>query len=234
MQETFSPLFPEEYNLYPNAYKILVLGESGVGKTAFIEALSNCVQDKPQRPLSGIRKPTTELNIKYIPATSSDNLQRTTMEDDVRSNRFSKSFANFALNQHGRYKIDSVLPEYVFNSRIASNREFKEIIISEMPIKREDSIEHLAEKFDKIIIMGDYTDITSLRSMQYWATKIKAPKKKTIICVNKCDVDEEGDYEKEDFQLRKAKVMCHFLYQCGVEYISVNTLANIGFIYKYL
>jgi GTPase SAR1 family protein len=232
---------PHQFSECDDAYRILVLGERGVGKTAFIDALYNCVC--PLGPSSAIPpppnlelpyKPTTNIYSKYIPATRSEYLPRTTMANDVRANRFSKSFLNFALNQHGKQQIDTVIPDAVFNSQIPPNRVFQEILISEIPVCREESIEHLAQEFDKIIIMADYSDINSMRCLQYWSEKIKSSRRKIIICVSKCDCGSDVNYIKCDFQLRKAQIMDHFLRQCAVEYISVKTGANIGFIYKYI
>lgn len=226
---------------YDGAYRILVLGERGVGKTAFIDALYDCVCPNPFVPspppppnLQPPYRPTTSVYTKYIPSTTSADLPRTTMEEDVRANRVSKSFIYFALNQHGKQQIETVIADVVFNGCIQPNRVFSEILISEMPANREESIEHLAREFDKIIIMGDYSDINSMRCLQFWSEKIKASRRKIIICVNKCDLGSDTNYTKIDYHLRKAQIIDHFLHQCAVEYISVKTLANIGFIYKHI
>lgn len=220
---------------YPNAYRILVLGEPGVGKTSFIDALHELVTKTPYPPnLTKPYVPTEKTYSKCIPATTSEELPITTMEDDIRANRFSKSFNYFALNPHGRFKLDAVIPHNLFNSKIGANRHFMEILISEIPVNREESINHLLFEFDKIIIMAEYCDITTIRSLQYWVSKIRAPASRIIMCINKCDDGTQDDYQKEDFHLRKAKVIDHFLYQCPVEYISVKNRANIGFIYKYI
>jgi predicted GTPase len=73
-----------------------------------------------------------------------------------------------------------------------------------------------------------------MRSIQVWLDKIKSTNDKIIICITKCDVNNEESAEKDDFQLRKAKIMEHFLRQYQIEYISAKTNANVGFIYKYL
>jgi len=233
-ESIMSPIYGGEKHTHSNskACRILVLGEPSVGKTSFINALSNYALGIHETPLPEMELPTTKTYTKTIPCTTSEKVITNTMEEDIINYRYSHSFIDFVLRPHGKDKIDAIDHERAFNSRIEKNRSFKEIAISEVVTNREEPIDSIAKKFDKIIIMSEYSDITTMRSMQYWATRIKSPKTKTIICVNKCDV--EIDDRREDFKLRKAKVMDHFLHQCAIEYISVKTGANVGFIYKYI
>jgi GTPase Era involved in 16S rRNA processing len=195
-------------------YRILVAGEQGVGKSAFINALINAVSPESNQ-------------MNYISSISSDHLPPITMSDEIRRKKFSESFITFLLIPHGKRKIEIISTKQVFESRIEPGQIFRDILIDEYP-----HITSSPSEYDKIIIMSEYSDITTMRSMAYWCNKLCANPKKTIVCVNKCDVHEEC--VKEDFRLRKAKVMDHFLSQCPVEYISAVTSANLCFIYKYV
>jgi hypothetical protein len=218
----------------------LVVGEPSVGKTAFIDALYSLVlnatstfRENDYETHVATELPSKTVYSKYIPIASGFELNQMTMQDCIRTHKFSESFIRFVTIGHGRNKIMAIDEmSRTLDLRIKKNRVFDEIVISEYPSNVNSIPEDIAQHFDKVIIMTDYSDITSMRSAQCWASTIKPSKKNTIICVNKCDV--QAMTLEDDFQLRKAEIMNHFSTQCAVEYISVKTGANIGFIYKYL
>ena len=255
--------------------RVLVVGEPGVGKTAFIDALYSLVlnatstyqeyqgftesispkgdgRSQPEIYQATRRRvsdrdshendydthevsefPSKTVYSKYIPIATGFELKQMTMQDCIRAHKFSELFIRFVTVGHGRNKIMAIdETSRTLDLRIKKNRLFDEIVISEYPSDINSIPEDIAQHFDKVIIMMDYSDITSMRSAQCWASTIKPSKKNTIICVNKCDV--QAMSLDDDFQVRKAEIMNHFSRQCAVEYISVKTGANIGFIYKYL
>ena len=220
--------------------RVLVVGEPGVGKTAFIDALYSLVlnatstfRDSDYDTHEVSEFPSKTVYSKYIPIATGFELNQMTMQDCIRAHKFSELFIRFVTIGHGRNKIMAIdETSRTLDLRIKKNRVFDEIVISEYPSDINSIPEDIAQHFDKVIIMTDYSDITSMRSAQCWASTIKPSKKNTIICVNKGDV--QAMSLDDDFQVRKAEIMNHFSRQCAVEYISVKTGANIGFIYKYL
>ena len=215
----------------PEPYRILVIGERRVGKTAFIEALYSLAKNRPFDVNEYEFKQTTRVFSKYIPATSGKELNQKTMIEYSNADQYSNSFTSFLIGPHGKQRVFAVNTNNMLRSKVMP-RNFNKILISEFPSDTEFISEDIVDQFDKIIIMAEYPDITTMRSILTWASIASAAAKKTIICVNKCDVEASSD--KEDFQERKAKVMDHFVSQCAVEYISVKTNANVGFIYKYM
>lgn len=220
--------FPEK-----DPYRVLVVGDRGVGKTAFMEALQELALNYPASFNECAYVSTKQLYSSRIPIVTGFELKQMTMMEYVYSNTYSKSFGAFITKPHGRKHVMAMENPSVLDARVKKNRVFDEILISEYPSNDIDSVsEELSSKYDRIIIMADYSDINTMRSAQSWASKLKTPKRKTIICVNKCDV--QALSIEDDFQFRKASIMNHFSQQCAVEYISVKTRANIGFIYKYM
>lgn len=214
-------------------FKVLIVGEPQVGKTAFAEALQELVlRSKPSFNENAYQK-TTQIITKHIPAATSLEIKQPPLIDYIRDNKFAKSFVAFATRPHGRRKLLVMDNDKLYKcSMPQKNRVFDEILISEFPSTTDKIPVEVLDQFDKIIVMAEYSDINTMRSVYTWSTKLKLPKNKTIICVNKCD--EQALSVDDDFQSRKAQVMNYFAAQCAVEYISVKTRANLGFIYKYM
>ena len=213
-------------------YKILIVGEPRVGKTAFVEALRELALNK--NPTFGETPycPTTRVVSKHIPSTTDSEINQKPMIDYIRSNQFSRSFALFATKPHGTRGIIVMNNDRLYKWPVTNNCVYEDLLISEYPTNTSQIPVEELEQFDKIIVMADYSDINTMRSAYSWATNLKLPKRKLIVCVNKCD--EQALSVDDDFQSRKAKVMSYFDSQCPVEYISVKTRANLGFIYKYM
>lgn len=246
--------FPED-NLFstkeysPNPIRVLLVGDRGVGKTSFVRALQSMAKGDIDSKFNEREYfPSRQDTIERIESTTGFLLKPRSMIDYIRQFKYSTSFLTFALRPHGKNKILVIEPGKLMSENcVKKNRVFEEIIISEynpgfMPptggsivepeIGPNTPTDDFAKQFDKIIIMAEYPDICTMRSVQYWATTLNVPVNRTIVCVNKCDV--EAISHADDFHLRKAYVMDHYSSQCPVEYISVKTGANLGFIYKYL
>jgi signal recognition particle receptor subunit beta len=215
-------------------YKILVLGEAGTGKSTFIESLY-CTVSKTPRWFSPMEYETTKVEqTTFIPAINTKILEKKSTIDHIRDHSFGEVVSNFILKQHrdGKEKFKLVKECDSWDSNIPEAAYFHEMIISEWPSYAKTFPPNFAQEFDKIIIMTDYHDITTMRSAQFWAELIRAPKSKTIVCVNKCEL--EPISSDNDFASRKARVLKHFSEQCRLEFISVASNANMTFLYKYL
>jgi len=224
--------FPEDH-LPTNLIRILLVGERGVGKTAFMKALQSIARVETNTTFNENEYfPTRCVTDETIVSTTGFELKQRSMIDYIRKYEYSESFVSFALKPHGKDRLMVIETDKLSENRVKKNRVFDEMLISEYPPGARELTDDLAKQFDKIIIMADYTDICSMRSVQHWAMVLRAPANKTIVCVNKCDV--EAASSLEDFGSRKAYVMDHYSSQCPVEYISVKTGANVGFLYKYL
>jgi GTPase SAR1 family protein len=239
-------------------YTVLVLGERGVGKTSFIRALKEYVSTRStesshrhiQTQTRRIQQfagqvqprifselnyyPTENIFAEYIPKTYANSLYIESIFENIEKGRYSPEVSRFIMNPHFD-KLDKyyLLEDFdMISSGLQIDREVGEIMITEFSSTTREFPSNFADHFDKIIIMGEYSDITTLRSIQYWVELIKAPKSKTIVCVNKCDVPPISI--ANDFQSRKAKILKHYSDQCELEFMSVKTGANIGFLYKYI
>ena len=225
--------FPEDDLSSTNSIRILLVGERGVGKTALANALRSLAKGEPNNAFNENEYfPTRRVTDETIASATGFDLKQRPLIDYIRKYKYSESFVSFALNPQGKARIIVIDTDKLSENRVKKNRVFDEMRISEYPPGSKELTETLAKQFNKIIIMADYTDICSMRSVQHWATILRAPANKTIVCVNKCDVEAASSIE--DFRSRKAYVMDHYSSQCNVEYISVKTGANVGFIYKYL
>lgn len=230
-----NPTPPKEFSIPIRPYKVLVLGESGVGKTAFIDALYAIASRTPRTYSESVYIPTRKLYTKYIPAIDSIMLDKKSIIDNIRAKQFDEVVANFMLRQHGNCAEDKfkLLQEQdSWHSNIPDGCHYREIMISELPAETRTLPERFIDEFDKVVIMTDYHDITSMRSAQYWAELIHSPKRKTIVCVNKCEVAPLS--KANDFRDRKSVILRHFAEQCHLEFISVSTEANLTFLYKHL
>ena len=215
-------------------YKILVLGEAGTGKTTFIESL-RCIASQTPRWFSiSEYKRTKEEHTTFIPAINSNILEKKSTIDHVREHSFGEAVSNFILKRHrdGEERFKLLKECDSWNSNIPEASYFHQMLITELPSDARTVPHNFSHEFDKIVIMTDYHDITTMRSAQFWAELIKAQKSKTIVCVNKCEVDPMSS--SNDFASRKAKILRHFSEQCNLEFMSVAANANLTFLYKYL
>jgi len=215
-------------------YNVLVAGEAGVGKSAFIRALYEATSQQSSTFSESVYKITTKTEITRIPAINSATLERNSVIDNVKSRAYGEVVSNFIMKQHGheddRFKLLKECESWYSNIPEASC--FREIVLHELPHTTRELPPKFVAGFDKVVIVADYHDITTLRSAQFWAELIRPPKHKTIVCVNKCEVEPKS--RVEDFRDRKAAVLRHFSEQCSLEFISVATGANIPFLYKHL
>ena len=218
----------------PNEYKVLILGEAGVGKTAFINALKENVAIKKSSFSESVYIPTKREFTEIIPETDAGLMIFDSVAEHAINKKYSKEVANFMIRPHFHKEEEFFLTEkkYMGQCNNLRKRDIGKIEITEMPptIRRFPADVH--HQFDKIIIMGDYHDITTLRSIQYWSELVNAPARKIIVCVNKCDIL-PNDTENE-FQSRKARILRHYFDNYSLEFVSVKTGANLLFLYKYL
>lgn len=218
----------------PKEYKVLVLGEAGVGKTAFINALKENIAIKKSSFSESVYIPTKTEFTEIIPETNTELIIFDSVVENSINKKYSKEVANFMIRPHFHKEEEFFLMEkkYMGQFNRLQKRNIGEIEITEMPSTNRSFPQQFHYQFDKIIIMGNYHDITTLRSIQFWAELVKTPASKLIVCVNKCDIS-PNDLEN-DFQSRKAKILRHFFDKCSLEFISVKTGANLMFLYKYL
>jgi hypothetical protein len=215
-------------------YHVLVAGEAGVGKSAFIRALCEATSQQSSTFSESVYKITTTMETTRIPEINSAILERKSVIDNVKSRAYGEVISNFIMKQHGpeedRFKLLKECESWYSNIPEASC--FREIVLHELPHTTREVPPKFVDDFDKVVIVADYHDITTLRSAQCWAELIRPPKRKTIVCVNKCEVEPKS--RAEDFRDRKAAILRHFSEQCSLEFISVATGANIPFLYKHL
>jgi len=231
MTDTFNFISDDDE---PKEYKVLVLGEAGVGKTTFIRALKENIAIQKTSFSESEYIPTKTEFTEYIPETSTSSMIFDSVVENTINKKYSKEVANFMIRAHLDKEEQFFLMEkkYMGQCNYLKKCNFGEIEIVEMPSTTRSFPLNFHYQFDKIIIMGNYHDITTLRSIQYWAELVKTPASKLIVCVNKCDVSPNDLVN--DFQSRKAKVLRHFFDKCELEFISVKTGANLTFLYKHL
>ena len=230
---TFSFISDEEEE-DPKEYRVLVLGEAGVGKTAFIRTLKERIAFEPKSFSKSNYVPTKTSCFEYIPETNTDMIVFDSAVEHAINKKYSKEVANFMIRPHLHKEEIFYLMEhrYMGQCNTLERRNVGRIKIVEMPSTTRNLNPNFERQFDKIVIMGDYHDITTLRSMKYWADLINAPKHKIIACVNKCDNPPISI--PDDFQYRKERILRYFFENYNLEFMSVRTGANLEFIYKYL
>lgn len=217
----------------PKKSNVLVLGSAGVGKTAFIKALKQYVSGTPHTFSEEEYKPTKYLNTEKIPEINTREIDSASVLNNRENGKYCKYIADFMVDSHYYKDERFFLLERcdMLYGNIPEETDVGEITICELSSQYNDISTNFHELFDKIIIMCDYHDIGSIRSVQTLAESIGAPIGKIIVCINKCDMAPKS--YSDDFQERKAQILRHYSEQCKLEFISVKTLANIGFLYKY-
>lgn len=226
-KDNYKPhLYDDEFILPDTPVRILVVGESGVGKTEFIRSIrNNSIRSPPseEAPYIPTRKKTTTYvsHIRHLPYTN--------LMDEIQNRKFSRTFIRFLLTPQTKQQISLIDSRKLFEHYAQQKTPHPDMLITEIPSSTTDAV---SCEYDYIIVMAEYSDITTMRSLYYWIQTMNCPPEKTIICINKCDV--EPISLADDFQSRKAKILEYFLQKYPVEYISVKTKANIQFIYKYL
>ena len=218
----------------PKEYNVLVLGEAGVGKTAFINALKENIAIKKPSFSESVYIPTKREFTEIIPETDAGLIIFDSVVENAINKKYDKEIANFMIRSHFDKDSEFFLMEkkYMGKYNHLQKRDIGEIEITEIPSTTRRFPPDFHHQFDKIIIMGDYHDITTLRGIQYWAELVKTPASKLIVCVNKCDISPHSIVD--DFQTRKAHILRHFFEKCALEFVSVKTGANLMFLYKYL
>lgn len=245
----------------PKEYKVLILGEAGVGKTAFINALKENVAIKKSSFSESVYVPTFSFALpvvvapenfppptpsgtaditrkreftEIIPETDAGLMIFDSVVENTINKKYNKEVANFMIRPHFHKEEQFFLMErkQMGQCNNLCKREIGKIEITEITEIPPTSRSDFHHQFDKIIIMGDYHDITTLRSIQFWAELVKAPARKIIACVNKCDISPNDP--ANDLQSRKANILRHYFDNYNLEFISVKTGANLLFLYKYL
>ena len=218
----------------PREYKVLVLGEAGVGKTTFIRALKEQIAFKSKTGLKSNYVPTKTQFLEYIPKTNTEFITFDSAVEHAINKKYNREVAHFMIRPHFHKDERFFLMEKVYMGQRNNlqKRNIGKIKIVEMPSTTRKFHPNFEFQFDKIVIIGDYHDITTLRSIKYWAELVNAPKSKIIACVNKCDISPISI--SDDFQPRKARILRHFFENFNLEFMSVKTGANLAFIYKYL
>jgi len=216
-------------------YNVLVLGERGTGKTSFIHALKEYISNKPPTFSESYYSPTTCIVHDFIPETNANNISVDSIFTNTENGKYCEDVSNFIIYPHYN-KMDKyylLRDADIIRSNVQSDRIIGEIMVVEIPSVTKELPKGFVDCFDKIIIMGDYNDNNSLRSVRYWAEFIDAPRSKMIVCVNKCDVTPIDDLNGE-LRKRKAMILKYFADRCDLEFMSIKTGANVGFLYKYM
>jgi GTPase SAR1 family protein len=216
-------------------YNVLVLGERGTGKTSFIHAMKEYISNKPQTFSESYYSPTTCIVHDFIPETNANNISVDSIFTNTENGKYCEDVSNFIIYPHYN-KMDKyylLRDADIIRSNVQSDRVIGEIMVVEIPSVTKELPKGFVDCFDKIIIMGDYNDNNSLRSVRYWAEFIDAPRSKMIVCVNKCDVTPIDDLNGE-LRKRKAMILKYFADRCDLEFMSIKTGANVGFLYKYM
>ena len=223
----------EEYNF---TYKVLVLGEACVGKTTFIKELKNHIAGNLRKSSFSETeyRPTEFKFTEKIPETNTDSIICDSIFNYMENAMYNKEVARFIMKLHIYNDEQFVLinTSDIFRYNIPIDRNIGEIEIVEMSSTTRSFPPNFEYHFDKIIIMGDYHDITTLRSIQYWIELIKTSESKLIICINNCDKSPISFVD--DLQSRKAKILKHFFENYKLEFISAKTGANLTFLYKHI
>jgi GTPase SAR1 family protein len=233
MTELFSFVSDDDDD-YQHQYKILVLGEACVGKTKFIKALKEHIAFQTPSFSESEYIPTKYKFSEKIPETNTNSIICDSLMNYVENGMYNDEVARFIMKPHvynnERFFLINKLD--LFQTNILIDRNMGEIEIVEMPSTTRSVPPNFEYQFDKIIIMGDYHDITTLRSIQYWIELVKTQASKLIICINNCDKSPISFVD--DLQSRKAKILRHFFENYKLEFISVKTGANLAFLYKHL
>lgn len=234
MTELFHFISDDEDDDYQRQYKILVLGEAGVGKTTFIKALKKHIAFHTPSFSESEYNPTKYKFSEKIPETNTNSIICDSLMNYVENRMYSDEVAKFIMKPHlyNNERFFLISTSDILQTSIPINRNVGEIEIVEMSSTTRSFPPNFEYQFDKIIIMGDYHDITTLRSIQYWIELVKTQASKLIICINNCDKSPISFVD--DLQSRKAKILKHFFENYKLEFISVKTGANLAFLYKHL
>ena len=193
------------------------------------------ISNKPQTFSESYYSPTTCIVHDFIPETNANNISVDSIFTNTENGKYCEDVSNFIIYPHYN-KMDKyylLRDADIIRSNVQSDRVIGEIMVVEIPSVTKELPKGFVDCFDKIIIMGDYNDNNSLRSVRYWAEFIDAPRSKMIVCVNKCDVTPIDDLNGE-LRKRKAMILKYFADRCDLEFMSIKTGANVGFLYKYM
>jgi hypothetical protein len=196
-------------------------------------------------------RPTGDLQRTYVPCPSSAaplRFQRTLL-DDVLSDKVSTACTSFILNP-SMQKATVVCRDNALFATFSPADRYRDIVLEEYapwgggrrvllpldhpanPAAEVARIRTWAQTYDCLLVVADYSDITSLRSVGYWCKLAGLSAQRIVVCVNKCD--HEPRFSADDFQLRKAKIVHCLLQRFAVEYTSATTGTNLHFLYKYM
>lgn len=202
--------------MYAQTYKILVVGEPGVGKSEYIESFiqkhtdNYDVELNHMNPLFGY-----EIDKGFI---------------DLTQKKVSPQFMDFMFQYSYMYEKTTKI-NYIQEYKRVPSIQINEGGCSNLFDYETGELRDVMEtNFDKIIVMVDYSCINSMRSAFIWIDKLGLTPKNCIICVSKCDT--EVNEINTRFE-RKAKVLeTYSMYP--IECISSKTDFNLDFFYKYI
>jgi GTPase Era involved in 16S rRNA processing len=192
----------------------------------------------------------TNLQRTYVPCPSSVSQLRfqRTLLDDVLSDKVSTACKSFILNPSMRQSTIACRDNALF-ATCSPTDSYRDIVLEEYspcarsrvllplhhpanPAAEVARIRSWANTYDCLLVVADYGDITSLRSVGYWCKLAGLSAQRIVVCVNKCD--HEPRFAADDFQFRKAKIVHFLLQRFAVEYTSAVTGTNLHFLYKYM
>jgi GTPase SAR1 family protein len=218
---------------------ILVLGERNVGKTSYIRKMT---RDSPNNKIDEIM--SNELDQIGIQRAIHESI----LSNDVINfmvyygnkvflnsdsihipNNMLLPAINFEDTENGFVDLfDNMEP--TLNANTLDTKPLDANTLDANTLDEKSTNKKDLSKYTKIILMCDFTDITTMRSMLCYISKYDLTNKNTIICVNKCDYDTTYD----DIQLNRIYRVLKDFNVYPVEFISTNTGFNLEFIYKYI
>lgn len=204
--------------MFSNPCRILVVGESGVGKTEFIE---RCIQ-----------KHSTDYDVENncIGEICGWQTDGGSLFEAKESGRISSQFIGFMMQYAYMFEKSTNIMGVHAREVLPSVSFFESGKCDLLEYESGELREFILANCDKVIVMVDYTCIASMRSAFIWIDKMGLTGKNTIICVTKCDL--EVDKAETRFE-RKARVLATYADFCPVECISSETDFNLDFFYKY-
>lgn len=204
--------------MYSDVYRILLVGEPGVGKTEFIE---KCIQ-----------KHSTDYDVEsdYIGELKGFQIDGGSLFEAREKERISSQFIKFMMDHAFMFEKSTNVGGIPSEAQLPCVRFFECGGCNLLEYESGELRDYIRENFDKVIVMVDYTCISTMRSAFIWIDKMGLNRDNTIICVTKCDLEVEACEARFD---RKARVLATYADILPVECISSKGEFNLDFFYKY-